>query len=48
MKTRAGAYRDRALTEMINQTAAFMWVLQDEDFQTAIPAFSNNDKLRRD
>ena len=48
MKTQAGVYRDRARTEMINQTAALKWVLQDENVHTTIPAFSNFDELRED
>lgn len=46
MKTQAGVYRDRARTQMINQTAALKWVLQDENVDTTIPAFSNFDELR--
>ena len=48
MKTQAGVYRDRARTEMINQTAALKWVLQDENVHTTIPAFSTYDELRED
>jgi hypothetical protein len=48
MKTQAGVYRDRARTQMINQTAALKWVLQDENVHTTIPAFSNYDELRED
>lgn len=48
MKTQAGVYRDRARTEMINQTAALKWVLQDENVHTTIPAFSTHDELRED
>jgi predicted aldo/keto reductase-like oxidoreductase len=48
MKTQAGVYRDRARTQMINQSAALKWVLQDENVHTTIPAFSNYDELRED
>ena len=48
MKTQAGVYSDRARTQMINQTAALKWVLQDENVHTTIPAFSNYDELRED
>jgi predicted aldo/keto reductase-like oxidoreductase len=48
MKTQAGVYRDRSRTELINQTAALKWVLQDENVHTTIPAFSNFDELRED
>jgi len=48
MKTQAGVFRDRSRTELINQTAALKWVLQDENVHTAIPAFSNFDELRED
>ena len=48
MKTQAGVYRDRSRTELINQTAALKWVLQDEHVHTTIPAFSNYDELHED
>ena len=48
MKTQAGVYWDRARRKKINMTAALKWVLQDENVNTTIPAFSNHEEMQED
>jgi predicted aldo/keto reductase-like oxidoreductase len=48
MKMLAGVYWDRERKHPINATAAFKWVLQDENVHTLVPGITTFDQLEAD